>query len=367
MKAYTGQYFDGKSSRPITVEVKISGRGISMSYSANNEGYENIHTIEYSHDEIKKYAKQHKKLTLYFGENAPYQSLSVEDVSLLSQLEKEAPYAKCLKTPYRFFEKIGVLGYIGAVLFIIGFVLFGNFVVLPFMAKQVANNFPKEYEKSLGEQSFNNFMAFYTVDSAKTELIKEYASHIDFDTDYELDIYVVDNKMVNAFALPGGKVVVFRGILDKMDGHEELAALLGHEVGHVAHRHSLKMLINQYASSFILDIFTGNSGAISKKLGGVAINLTGFSHSRDAERQADDYGLKVLRANKIDNYGAVHLFEKLETQHTEEETSTLEIFEVMSTHPNTKDRIKDMKADIKSLGNNGEIRPELKEIWKKIK
>lgn len=367
MKKHQAYYYNGKTSTPIQVEVFVSRQGLQFEF-INADGV--LVSEKWLHQDINKFEKQNGKLMFYYGDKIPYQVIRLDDITFLEEVESFDQGYKYLKSPYRFFEKVGTLGYIGAVLVVILFGVFINYVLMPFAVTQVANSFPQEYEESLGNQAFLTHLNIYDIDSVKTKHVKEFTSHIDFNTDYDIDVYVVNDEMINAYALPGGKVVIFQGIIDKMEGYEELSALLGHEIGHVQKKHSLKIMMKQYSHQFLLSLFVGNSNDIFNKLGGVASHFSQLSFSRDAEREADEYGLMVLRDNNIDNEGAVKLFEKLEDAHNHEGEEN-ELFEdlqnMTSTHPNTEERIKTMKRSIEESGNNGVDHPELEQIWDKIK
>jgi predicted Zn-dependent protease len=104
---------------------------------------------------------------------------------------------------------------------------------------------------------------------------------------------IIDNPVPNAFALPGGRVYVLRGLLEKAETQDEFAGVIGHEIGHVVYRHGLRKLFQAGGSSFLLGLLFGDV------FGGAAIVLASrqaleSSYSRDAEREADDHAGKVM-------------------------------------------------------------------------
>jgi len=108
---------------------------------------------------------------------------------------------------------------------------------------------------------------------------------------------VLDDTLVNAFALPGGYVYVTRGILAHFDSEAELASVLGHEIGHVTARHGA----NQLSKAQLAQLGLGVGAVVSPEnlqslvdLAGVGMELLFLKHSRDDERQADDLGLRYL-------------------------------------------------------------------------
>jgi predicted Zn-dependent protease len=119
--------------------------------------------------------------------------------------------------------------------------------------------------------------------------------------DLEWTFRVVDDPIVNAFALPGGYIYITRGILANLQNEAELATVVGHEIGHVTARHS----VNQISKSQLAQLGLGASAIVAPEyataFGGLAetgLGLLFLKYGRDDERQADDLGLRyVLRAD----------------------------------------------------------------------
>ena len=108
-----------------------------------------------------------------------------------------------------------------------------------------------------------------------------------------LPLTVIDTNMANAFALPGGRVYVLRGLIDKAHNSDELAGVLAHELGHVAHRDGLRVMISSGGSAFLLGLLLGDvSGSGAIILGGRALMQS--AHSREAEASADAFAAMTL-------------------------------------------------------------------------
>jgi Zn-dependent protease with chaperone function len=110
----------------------------------------------------------------------------------------------------------------------------------------------------------------------------------------KIDVVVVQNAIVNAFAVPGGRLVVFSGLIDKASGPEEVAGVLAHEVGHVVHHHSMKGLLRAYGFDMVMKLVTGGYSSDVATLGGAGGVLLALRHSREAEREADSTALELL-------------------------------------------------------------------------
>jgi Zn-dependent protease with chaperone function len=109
-----------------------------------------------------------------------------------------------------------------------------------------------------------------------------------------LDVQVLATTVPNAFALPGGKVYVFDGLLQKATNADELAGVIAHELGHLQHRDSLRKLIQAGGSAFLVGLLFGDVLGGGAVLFAARSLLTG-AYSRDAERSADAFAIDVMR------------------------------------------------------------------------
>ena len=117
------------------------------------------------------------------------------------------------------------------------------------------------------------------------------------DAPAEVEVLVLDSPQVNAFAFPGGLVAVHRGLLARLEGPEELAAVLAHELGHVARRDSLAGLSRALGLSLLLSLATGGSQTVLRDVVERAFTLR---YTRAAEERADRYALDLLVRARLD-------------------------------------------------------------------
>ena len=127
---------------------------------------------------------------------------------------------------------------------------------------------------------------------------------------------VLDDAAVNAFAVPGGYLYVTRGILTHFNSEAELAAVLGHEIGHVTARHSVEQLSRQQLLGGLLGIGSILSEEVRglTGLGAAAIGIFGLSHSRSDEHQADELGVRYALRDRYDPREAIDVHTMLGRQ-----------------------------------------------------
>jgi predicted Zn-dependent protease len=159
---------------------------------------------------------------------------------------------------------------------------------------------------------------------------------------------VLDTAVVNAFAAPGGYIYVTRGILALMGSEAELAAVLGHEMGHVAARHSMKQLSGQMLAQIGLTVGSLLSKDVRKLAGlaGIGMQLLFLKFSRSDEYQADSLGIDYARKAQYAPSEMLRFFTALENMVTDAGGQSIPTF--LSTHPMTSDRIAKVKALVSS-------------------
>jgi len=164
--------------------------------------------------------------------------------------------------------------------------------------------------------------------------------------------YVVNSGIINAFALPGGPVVITRGLLLQLDNESQLAGVLAHELGHINARHHVKFLEKQLALSMILQIGSllvpqDLTGEILLQLGQVSASLLTLKFSRDQEREADKYGFLYAFEAGYSPQGMIEVFEKFKKMEKKRPP------EWLSTHPLPESRIKEVKEYIATFRPTG--------------
>ncbi len=150
--------------------------------------------------------------------------------------------------------------------------------------------------------------------------------------------HVVDDPVVNAFALPGGYIYVTRGILAHLNSEAELAGVVGHEIGHVTARHSVSQMSKQQLAQLGLAIGSIASPEFERYAGlaSAGLGILFLKYSRDAESQADDLGLRYMRRASYDPREMPHVFEML--TRVSQAQGGGRVPQWLATHPNPENR-----------------------------
>ncbi|MCR4341481.1 MAG: M48 family metallopeptidase [Gemmatimonadaceae bacterium] len=168
--------------------------------------------------------------------------------------------------------------------------------------------------------------------------------------DHNWTFFIVDSPEVNAFAVPGGYVYVNRGLIARTDRMDELAGVLGHEIGHVVERHSVEQMEKAQRAELGIGLACVLTGACGSQAAGTLINVAGTAvfakFSREAELEADDVGFdNVVRAG-ISPQGIATMFQKLLE---ERRTRPSAVEGWFATHPLEEDRLVRIQARIAQI------------------
>lgn len=159
----------------------------------------------------------------------------------------------------------------------------------------------------------------------------------------EVEFHVVDDdEMVNAFAIPGGGVYVFTGLMEAMDNEAEFTAVLAHEVAHVTQRHIARRLVAAYGAELVSRMALGEEpGLVGQLVTAVARQGFLLSYSRTQEREADEFGVHYHVDAGYDPREFISFFEKLQDQ------PAPPVF--LSTHPPPAERIENIRRHIEEI------------------
>lgn len=210
------------------------------------------------------------------------------------------------------------------------------------------NHLPHHYETRLGELALAQVKLQNRLNSEGLAVrsIEQIGKQLTPDTPYNYRWFVSDSKDINAFALPGGIVVVNAGLIQAADSAEEVAGVIAHEVAHTELRHGTRSMLKSLGLRTLAVLFFGDWG--SGVAGDMATQLLELRFSRQAENEADRDGLARLQRAGIATDGLLTFFKKLEEKRSE----LPELPSVLSTHPLPSERIAALThLQSKQLGN----------------
>jgi len=232
------------------------------------------------------------------------------------------------------------------------------FVLVPFMADRLAMILPAKGEQALGDstyaqirraldQSRNGGLAQCT-NPAGIRALDKMAVRLaeNANIPYDLRLHVLDHKMVNAFALPGGQIVLFNGLLQNARSPEEVAGVLGHEMGHLARRDPTRLALRSAGSVGVLGLLLGDFA------GGAAVlflteKLIQAQYSRGAEAAADAYSHTLLAASGLPTLPLADFFDRLNKKRNGDPN----LLSHLANHPDSKGRSAAARA-ANTVGND---------------
>jgi len=156
---------------------------------------------------------------------------------------------------------------------------------------------------------------------------------------YEFKFTLIDKDVINAFAVPGGYVYIYTGIIKNMKDESELACVLGHEITHVTHHHYRDAMVKDAGLSLLLQALLGsNSGQLAQLIGQTLNSLAALKVSRDDESEADHYGTIYAGNVRRNPLGVAKFFSRMPPEG---------LAAMASTHPAPETRVADVQDEVK--------------------
>jgi len=331
----SAKYYDGKTSKAHIVDVVLSG---SILHITDERGKE---LAAWSLPTLKIIEPPSPPVAGIIGSDKyPDARLNIEAGKGWNYIKSRIPKnkrTKRLPTHLGAFISYSVLAIISLAFL---------FVMFPRIIGNLAYIIPQTWEDALGKQVLATMVGNDKICVARAgkdaidRLTKKIQSQMQRKIEY--DIRVIDNSYVtNAFAAPGGHIIIYRSIIEEAGSPEEVAGVLAHEMAHVEQYHTTKALIRNIGLGFTLSMIFGDVGTLES----VAQLLSQMSYSREDESAADMRAKEILNAINIDPQGLQDFLVRMSEQEIDLDFKGSEYLKYLSSHPDTKERIKALNQD----------------------
>jgi predicted Zn-dependent protease len=358
---WTGYYLDGRTAARQRATILPMRNALQVTTESGQK-------LAWPYAELRQTQGSYagEQVRLEFGEELP-EVLLVSDVSLLAALHRLAPdQTRHLHDPTRrrLRVKLTLLAGVAVVVFVALVYVWG----IPGLARAAAPYIPVAWEERLGsavveelapeerrcedpyrENILNGLVATLTATTPESP--------------YNIELIVVNDPTINAFAAPGGYVVVFRGFLERTETPEQLVGVLAHELQHILKRHTTRAILEHTSTGVLLAALSGDfSGAMTYGIGG-ARTLGMLKYSRTHEEEADTEGMRMLMAAGIDPNGMIAFYQVL----MEKGHDLKGPWAYLSTHPRTRERIDSLKRLAEQPGRSQPVKLLPDFDWRQIR
>lgn len=343
-------YFDGTSSRRHAVTLGFMDR-----LEINEDG----HTLAtWSYDDIRRADAPQHTLRVTCLTAPALARLEIRDQAIAAEL-----VACCPRLDEGLPGRRGVAAIVGwslaAAVSIVLVILFG----VPLAADRLAPLIPPAFEKRLGDVADGQIRTIFggkVCDSplglaAFNKLVNTLRQSAGLDT--SVQSAVLATPIPNAIALPGGRIYLFGGLLEKADSADEIAGILAHELGHLKHRDNTRDLITNGGTSFLIGLLfgdiTGSSAVVF-----ASRSLITASHSREAEHNADSFAIETMHGLGRSPKPMGELMFRVTGKEAEKGIT------ILANHPLTEDRLARMNKEDRPPSGPALLTPE---EWKSLK
>ena len=278
----------------------------------------------------------------------PGSSLIIEDARFLTMLHQIVPHdLRHLHDPRTRLRRIWLT--IGAGLLALPLFWLLYVQAIPALTGPFTHLIPHAWEKRFGEALYTELapISQRCTNSRLQEkldvLLHTLISRVG-PTPHDFRITIVDQETRNALALPGGHIIVYRGLLEKTKTPEELAGVLAHEIQHIVYRHGMRIMVQNMTLGFMIGALTGDISGIMAFVLEAAHALQTLEYGRKREEEADQKGIELLLTTGINPKGMLNFLEDIHNRMAEDSPTSLQHY--LSTHPLPKDRLANLASGI---------------------
>ena len=321
-------FFDGRSSRRRTVSLSFAD-ALEISEAATAP-------VLWAYDDIREADHPQGLLRVRCLSAPPLARLEIRNPTIAAKLVSRCTRLADDRLDGRALARI--VGWsLAAVISIVAVILFA----IPLAADRLAPLVPQALERRIGAAAEAQIKTILGNTTCKTaagqrafdKLLRELCQAASLNT--SVDSEVLSTSIPNALALPGGKVILFSGLLDKANSPDEIAGVLAHEFGHLKRRDTMRNLIHDSGTSFLVGLLFGDVTGAGALVFASRTLLTS-SYSRDVEQNADTFSMDVMQKLGRSPKPMGELLFRVTGKQGDSELS------ILASHPLTEDRLKRM-------------------------
>ncbi|MEM9062364.1 MAG: M48 family metallopeptidase [Pseudomonadota bacterium] len=328
------RYFDGQSAAPVDVVLSFGGRSLVI------VGLDDRPIAHWPLATLRSLADPVETTVQLVPDHGSDERVVLQDREMIQAISKVCPklYRRPVDKPVLRRAAFWTVGAIGSVLLML-------LVLIPTLANQLAEYIPPEREQALGDavaEQLGDLLALQTserpalcTEPAGTAALTRMTRRVtpEDELPYPLRVNVIDHKLVNAVALPGGRILIFRGLIENAKSPEEVAGVLAHEIGHVVNRDPTRGVLRAAGTAGIIGLLLGDifGATVIAAASDAVLNA---SHQRDAETQADEMAYRLLGNAGLPATPLSDFFDRLREEHGDATGP----FRYLSSHPDLSGR-----------------------------
>ncbi len=229
---------------------------------------------------------------------------------------------------------------------------------VPWASQAIADALPESVAEQVGDSTLRSLDELWLEPSTLSEerqqaLQDRFAPFLEPVGGQDLEVVFRSSDAIgaNAMALPNGTLIFTDDLVNLAEDDNELVAILAHEIGHVAHRHGMKGVVQSSLTTWLIVMMTGDISAFSDTTVAVPAILMSLAYSRDLEREADVYALETLQNHQIPTDHFANIMSRLVSSHqtdsseSDEDSRWKAIGDLLSSHPGAEERIEQFRSD----------------------
>lgn len=337
-RAWRGRLYDGRRAVGRPAILRLSGAGCLVGPRGRRGALWPYDSVRWQGGSVDG-----ETVRLECTHGSATAAFVTRDATMLEALRSRAPgLVAGLHVPSAVRPRVVLLAAVGCAVGVAGFAMWRW--GLPSLARTAAAHLPVSWEERLGEN-------LATIMAPRSRRIREGGVVAPLgaivarlaaaeQSPYRFRVIVLKSDVVNAFALPGGMIVVCRGLLDEAARAEQVAGVLAHEMSHIRRRHQTVLYFERSALDALLALVGWTSGTVATRGLRLGARLGELHYSRENEAEADRMGFDLMVRARIDPRGMGEFLRILDEINGSGGTAV----ELVSTHPETGKRIEDMRG-----------------------